>query len=115
MALVPKWLYENSEYRITFTGHSKGAGEAAVNAEFWNKPAVVFNPSVPAAAWDLQDEGYVRSYVMMGDILNYLIGEMPLGETLYLLNSDINGDISWADRVKYHDIGYIIGSFRKDE
>jgi len=100
--------YKN--YDITFTGHSKGGGEAAVNAEFWNKNAIVFNPAIPDITWALADEGYVKPYVVTNEILNDVLGEMPLGSTKYL-KQQYNGwfpGTTISDKIDNHGMDAVI-------
>ena len=105
------WFVDSKkDYEITFTGHSKGGGEAAVNAEFWNKNAIVFNPSVPDITWALADDGYVKPYVVTNEILNYVLGEIPLGTTKYLKQQH-NGWLpgtTTLDRINNHGMEAVI-------
>ena len=105
------WFVDSkNDYEITLTGHSKGGGEAAVNAEIWNKNAIVFNPSVPDITRVLADGGYVKSYVVTNEILNYVLGEIPLGTTIYL-NQQHNGWLprtTTTDRINNHSMEAVI-------
>jgi len=77
-------------YELTFVGHSKGGAEAALNAVRTGKNAILFNPmSVMFSADGLEQKrknykGNIVSYVVAGDPLNMLFGEMPVGRTVYL-------------------------------
>jgi len=111
------WFVKSKEdYQITFIGHSKGGGEAAVSAEWWNKNAIVFNPSVPNLTLMMKDEGYVQPHVVTGDILNYYLDELPLGETTYLKQQH-NGwlpGVSITDRLNNHSMSSVISALRKE-
>ena len=80
------FVKEKSGYEITFVGHSKGGGEAALNAMLFNKKAIVFNPSVPDFTWHFvkSRQKQVFSYVVKGDILNHHLKELPGKNTKYL-------------------------------
>ena len=110
------FVREKEDYEITFVGHSKGGGEAAVNAEFFNKNAIVFNPSVPEITYALEDEGYVQPYVVKGDILNDVLGEIPLGTTKYLKQQH-NGllpGVSLVDQVNNHSMEAVISALAEE-
>jgi len=82
------------------------------NAEFLNKKAIVFNPSVPDVTWALVDQGYVQPYVVTGDVLNYYLGEIPLGKTTYLKQQH-NGwlpGVSIMDRINNHMMESVINA-----
>ena len=103
---------KNNDYEITFIGHSKGAGEAAVNAELWNRNAIVFNPSIPNITYALSDQGYVKSFVVTDEVLSYYLGELPLGTTQYLprqYNSWLPG-INIKDRINNHSMNAVISA-----
>lgn len=111
LAYTSRFVKDWKDCEISFTGHSKGGGEAAVNAEFWDKNAIVFNPSVPDITWSLADDSHVESYVVNGEILNNTLGEIPLGNTTYL-------NVSFFDNaIEKHGMnaviaGLIIGGYK---
>ena len=112
---VGNFIFEKKDYEITLIGHSKGGGEAAVNAEFWNKKAIVFNPSIPKITYQLSDEGYVTSYVVQDEILNYLLGDLPIGNTIKLKRQH-NGwlpGISTTDRINNHSMKSIFSALKQ--
>jgi uncharacterized protein YukE len=75
---VDKFITKHPEAKITFVGHSKGGAEAALNAVYYDKDAILFNP----AAANLKDYGLKASdyhanmtaYVVDGEILNGIEG-----------------------------------------
>ena len=108
-----KWFVdENANNEITLTGHSKGGGEAAVNAELWNINAIVFNPSTPDMAYALADDGYVKPFVVKNEILNNIFGEFPLGTTTYLdkKNNSFMFKIPIISGVNNHGMSAVIDS-----
>ena len=80
----------NSNYEITFVGHSKGGAEAASTAVATNRNAIIFNP----ATSNLYDYGLdaskytasMTAYIVKGDIVNYLEGwfSTPIDKAVYL-------------------------------
>ena len=96
---VADFVKRKAGYQITLVGHSKGGGEAAINAELFNKEAIIFNPSVPDFTWGLRD-------------VNHLLGEIPLGKTEYLPQQH-NGwlpGVSIVDRMNNHMMNAVIAA-----
>ena len=83
-----KFVKEHSYAHTTFVGHSKGGAEAAANAVATNKKAILFNPMIPnLALYGLNPNEYssdMTSYVIEGEILNSVFGEVRVGNTEYL-------------------------------
>lgn len=82
------FVANNMSSEVTMVGHSKGGAEAIINAVATNKNAITFNPANPNLfQYGLSKEGYkgnVTNYVVVGDILNWSLGEASVGNTKYL-------------------------------
>jgi hypothetical protein len=82
------FVANNKNAEITMVGHSKGGAEAVANAVANNKNAITFNPAKPdLSEYGLSDLDYtasVTNYVVTGEVLNGLFGEVPTGTTVPL-------------------------------
>ncbi len=80
---------KNNKYNeITMVGHSKRGAEAVANAVANNRNAITFNPATPKLEkYGLDDRNYtgnLKNYVVTGEVLNGLLGEVSTGTTVYL-------------------------------
>jgi RHS repeat-associated protein len=80
-------LFRNQE--LTMVGYSKGGAEATANGVATNRNVMTFNPmTIDLEKYGLYPNMYtgdwIQHYVVLGDILNMLFGEVSIGETEYL-------------------------------
>ena len=89
-----RFVEKHIDSEITFIGHSKGGAEAAVNALYTNKNAILFNPmSVSFETKGFKElkmnySAQMTSFVVKGEVLNKVFGghSRPIGSVIYLLN-----------------------------
>ena len=100
IAYATDFVGAHKESEVTMVGHSKGGAEAVINAIAADTNCITFNSMTPNLnAYSIETPEGVRiklsekakshlgsltHYVVKGDPLNSIFGEVPVGETRYL-------------------------------
>lgn len=106
----------NSNYEVTFIGHSKGGAEATINALITGNDAITFNtakPNVEAYKHRLKNSDVdIWNYVVEGDVLNKFFGESTEGDTIYLSRQAKGDDI--LSNIENHLMSWVKKALRED-
>jgi hypothetical protein len=112
------FVANNKNAEITMVGHSKGGAEAVANAVANNKNAITFNPAKPdLSEYGLSDLDYtasVTNYVVTGEVLNGIFGEVPTGTTVYL-PQQVFFDENNVREKKWYNGGLVLYDIAKEE